>query len=344
MLPVTTDDNIFTIMIALNPHDLSAFARVSVRCGFDLDALLREIDAEGYEISPAAGYPDILVLQRLYALAVARSHGEHFPFALGGSFAFEHAPEVVSYLATCATLRQALPLLDHMPLLLHPELVVRYAVDSTHLRVSFEFYRELRRLEIPGYIETFHTAFMRFVESLISEAIEVEMSFRHAPLTSMEIYERQFRHRPRFGSACNELALARDDLDRPLKNRSPILHAKAQLLMERRLQRLQSESGLLKTLQMMLTQQPAMSIADACTRLGVGERQLQRLLRRDGTSFLDLQAHARAEQACVLLRDRALSLEDIALKLGFVDRGGFSRAFTKWKGMPPARFRRESLR
>ncbi|MFT3830621.1 MAG: AraC family transcriptional regulator [Opitutaceae bacterium] len=51
-------------------------------------------------------------------------------------------------------------------------------------------------------------------------------------------------------------------------------------------------------------------------------------------------ANLRLEEACVLLHYSELSIDEVAAKIGFADRGYFSRQFASRIGIPPARYRK----
>ncbi len=48
----------------------------------------------------------------------------------------------------------------------------------------------------------------------------------------------------------------------------------------------------------------------------------------------------RMEEACVLLQTTELSIDEVAEKTGFCDRGYFSKIFTRRMGLSPARYRK----
>jgi len=85
------------------------------------------------------------------------------------------------------------------------------------------------------------------------------------------------------------------------------------------------------------------SLDDVARSLGLSDRTLQRRLEGEGTSFLEVQDSVRESCARQLLRDPALSLVDVAERLGFSDLATFSRAFKRWTGQPPGMFRRRSI-
>jgi AraC-like DNA-binding protein len=77
-------------------------------------------------------------------------------------------------------------------------------------------------------------------------------------------------------------------------------------------------------------------IADA---LHVSNRTLQRKLKNEGTSFMDLLQDTRLQLARKYLRQRSRSVVETSYLLGFSEPSTFSRAFKRWTGVAPAEFR-----
>ena len=77
-------------------------------------------------------------------------------------------------------------------------------------------------------------------------------------------------------------------------------------------------------------------IADA---LHVSNRTLQRKLKEEGTSFMDLLQDTRLQLAQKYLRTPNRSVVETAYLLGFSEPSTFSRAFKGWTGIAPADFR-----
>jgi len=73
--------------------------------------------------------------------------------------------------------------------------------------------------------------------------------------------------------------------------------------------------------------------------IGTSVRTLQRRLQRKGLKYADVLQHARYAVARELLRDPALRIGDIAQTLGYSDHAHFTRAFQRWTGLTPMRFR-----
>ncbi len=74
-------------------------------------------------------------------------------------------------------------------------------------------------------------------------------------------------------------------------------------------------------------------------QLGVSERTLQRQLEGESATFTAVHDSVRAEIAQALLTNRALKVEAIAQSVGFAEVASFSKAFTRWLGYSPSRYR-----
>jgi AraC-like DNA-binding protein len=71
----------------------------------------------------------------------------------------------------------------------------------------------------------------------------------------------------------------------------------------------------------------------------VSRRTLQRRLAEAGTSFTGLLDEARRELALRYIGERRMSIKEVTYMLGFSEPGNFSRAFKRWTGQAPSRFR-----
>lgn len=79
--------------------------------------------------------------------------------------------------------------------------------------------------------------------------------------------------------------------------------------------------------------------ADIASSINMSRRSLQRKLRQQGVSFTELLDRSRRELGLQYVRDPQYSLNEIAYLLGFAEPGNFTRAFKRWYGKPPSRFR-----
>ena len=83
------------------------------------------------------------------------------------------------------------------------------------------------------------------------------------------------------------------------------------------------------------------SIADLANDCGVSVSHFSRAFRQStGLSPHQWLLKRRVDQAKSLLRDRTLSLSDVALSCGFADQSHFTRVFTRVAGISPGAWRR----
>jgi AraC-like DNA-binding protein len=80
-------------------------------------------------------------------------------------------------------------------------------------------------------------------------------------------------------------------------------------------------------------------LAETARTMGVTQRTLQRRLTEEGTSFGAEMESVREELARVYVSDRTRPLMEVAFLLGYSDLSTFVRAFRRWTGVTPARFR-----
>ena len=83
-------------------------------------------------------------------------------------------------------------------------------------------------------------------------------------------------------------------------------------------------------------------LEDAARRLQVTSRTLRRRLSQRGTTYQALRDEARRAHGTVLLERSKLPVEAVARELGYADSAGFVRAFQRWTGHTPMRYRRAS--
>jgi AraC-like DNA-binding protein len=82
------------------------------------------------------------------------------------------------------------------------------------------------------------------------------------------------------------------------------------------------------------------SLNRVARRMGMSPRTLQRRLSDEGVSFAEVVDSARQIRACALLQGRTHSIAAITFLVGFSEQSAFTRAFRRWTGTTPARYRR----
>lgn len=83
------------------------------------------------------------------------------------------------------------------------------------------------------------------------------------------------------------------------------------------------------------------SLEKVAKRAGMSARTLQRRLRGRGVSFKKLLDDVRRSLALQYVDDHSRSISEITFLLGFSSVGAFSRAFRRWTGEAPTRYRQK---
>ena len=81
------------------------------------------------------------------------------------------------------------------------------------------------------------------------------------------------------------------------------------------------------------------ALPDLCAQLQLSSRTLKRRLQHQGTSYLLMLEEARQQDARRLLAHSELPVRDVATRLGYDNPANFTRAFRRWTGETPSRYR-----
>ncbi|MGK0289624.1 MAG: AraC-like DNA-binding protein [bacterium] len=81
------------------------------------------------------------------------------------------------------------------------------------------------------------------------------------------------------------------------------------------------------------------NINDIAKLLGLSEATLRRRLKKEGDNFQKIKNKVRKNLAIEYLQKSKITLEDVALRVGFSETSAFFRAFKKWTGKSPSSYR-----
>ncbi len=151
--------------------------------------------------------------------------------------------------------------------------------------------------------------------------------------------------RIRFGSECNRISFVKSDINEQLASANPELARVNDEQTETYLATFTKVSASRAVVGKIVEHLPdgppsQKAIAEA---MHVSNRTLQRKLKEEGTSFIDLLQDARLSLARKYLAQPQRSIVEIAYLLGFSEPSTFSRAFKRWTGQAPADYRASVL-
>jgi len=198
--------------------------------------------------------------------------------------------------------------------------------------------------------EMFIALVVRYMREITStDVVPLRVRFAHPAPASMKELEDFFRAPLAFDQGENSVELPLGILDHPLVSHDAMLFSvldqQAEKLLSDRSHETMSEE-LVKVRSEVRRQledgQP--QLASVAKALGTSARTLQRRLEAEKTSFQDVIDGVREELARLHIANPKLALGDIAYLLGFSEISAFTRAFKRWTGMTPSRWRDRSNR
>ena len=95
----------------------------------------------------------------------------------------------------------------------------------------------------------------------------------------------------------------------------------------------------LKTIISQYILEKELSIDTIAELAGCTTRTLQRRLKEYEISYTDFLNEARMQYACTNLKLTNMKITEIAQQLGYNDTAHFTRAFKRWTGMTPSKYR-----
>jgi AraC-like DNA-binding protein len=159
-------------------------------------------------------------------------------------------------------------------------------------------------------------------------------------------YAALFGQRVHFDCARNELELDARTLALRQRDADPwlreLVEARARALLDRFGSPSRFAARVAGAVGLALQRGTDTDLTSAARALAIGTRTLQRRLAAEGRSFRSVADEARRELAKQYLADRDQSLSQIALLLGFSEQAAFQRAFVRWTGVTPGRYRRDA--
>ena len=170
-----------------------------------------------------------------------------------------------------------------------------------------------------------------------------EVHFSHPAPKNVHLYEQYFHCKVRFNQAKSQMILPAQELSRSFKNSDSTLQQlllqQAKSLMEQ-LPNLHTHSAhdIQQTIVQGL-QTGDFQIESIAARMNLSVRQLQRQLQQRDTTFQQLVQDIRRIISKQYLNETHLSLQEIALLLGYSEQSAFQRAFKQWTGMTPQQWR-----
>ncbi len=199
--------------------------------------------------------------------------------------------------------------------------------------------------------ELYLALLVRYLREITNTTLSLTaVGFAHpAPRATSEL-EAYFRAPLRFGCGENFLEAKAELLEAAIVTKDPPLHAileeQAEILLSRSSALPRRSAGdfleRVRTRVIRALEDGQPQLGAVAGALHMSGRTLQRRLGEEGTSFLDLIDDVRETLARAHMANESLALGEVAHLLGFSQITAFTRAFKRWTGVTPARFREKA--
>ncbi len=187
------------------------------------------------------------------------------------------------------------------------------------------------------------TMMVRFVRFLYQQEIDplwIELSRPH-PNKNVQLYQDYFKCPVRFSCAEDRIALDSQVMDRPLPGASPDMAQYNDQIVMQYLEQM-DRNDIVNRVRRHIIEDLA---SGRLTKQGVADkmhmspRNLQLKLAADNTTFQEILDGTRQSLASGYMQQSHLTITEIAYLLGFSDASNYTRAFRRWFGVSPRKYR-----
>ncbi|WPC75762.1 AraC-like transcriptional regulator QhpR [Vibrio porteresiae] len=171
-----------------------------------------------------------------------------------------------------------------------------------------------------------------------------EVHFEHPAPSDWHEHCKVFDAPVYFNQPFNSLVIAKSVLQRPMPSHDPLLLP----LMFAALSQINStptRQSMTEQVSAHIQHQLAQGepqLEAIALQMGITRMSLQRQLRQEQQSFRQLVEQVRCAMAKQYLQQDQLAITDLGMMLGYSETSAFSRAFRRWFGVSPSRYRRQS--
>ncbi len=169
-----------------------------------------------------------------------------------------------------------------------------------------------------------------------------EVTFRHQAPPSIVEHARIFGLKPKFGAPENRVVFRSTDLEAPVISADPALLKAFEQRADALAAKLDRYGPLSRRALSVLRDKMkgvVPPLQEVASELAMSSRTVQRALRLEGTTYQKLVDEAQRDLAVSYLKTSGVSASEVAFLLGFSELSAFSRAFKRWTGSAPAKFR-----
>lgn len=296
------------------------------------------------EDSADEGFIDFLAFSNLFDAAETLTGDAHIGLHVGEGFLARHWGRLGYLIISGSDGFEGLRYMERFARIVTNALVLKFDFDGPTLRCSFSLATPKASRHVLDYFVS--SAFV--LSSLMTNGKFrfSEVRYQHTRVGDIHEYEKILKAPCVFGAEENCITVQTDQFSSISMYRDPRLkriledHATAVL------QRIKSDDEWLKRVRTFVVESlpnGLPSLKQTAEHFEQNERTFQRALSRLGINFQELIDELRMNLALEYMRNDYGFL-DIALMLGYSEQSAFHRAFKRWTGLPPSRYKKEVMK
>ena len=249
---------------------------------------------------------------------------------------------VVGYAMSCsATLKRAAERFAHSARLISDSAIVAFGPVAEGYRLEVDL-KTGGRQPLYQTIDTMLAGFLLLCEWILDRHIQpIKVGLRHPAPSDARTYGQVFDCPVTFGAESNAIIFRAVDMEAPVPSANEELAMVLDEMTSRYLSLRFGQRFSRKVREVLIKQLPGGEPhkSDTARILAMTERTLLRRLRDESTTYKEVLDRLREELAFDYLRDFTLTIDRIAVLLGFSGSNTFSRAFVRWTGQRPSEWR-----
>jgi AraC-like DNA-binding protein len=215
--------------------------------------------------------------------------------------------------------------------------------DQYRINFSMAANRKLHPASVDGALAIF-MKMCRITAGSPVKPVQVRLQ-RERPSSCFQQYRRLFDCPVAFSGAENQILFDALTLERQLTTANPQLARINDQVVIEYLKHFDSQTLAERLRSMIIEDLPGGMISEAMLAKGLNmsQRNLQRLLKQEETSYQRILSETRLQLAQEYLANSTRQIIEIGYLLGFSEPGNFSRAFKRWTGQSPQQYRSQTL-
>jgi AraC-like DNA-binding protein len=222
--------------------------------------------------------------------------------------------------------------------------VSTYHFEGEQIRLSWDTHglsvgRKVAEENVASWV-----TFLRWITGQSPELTAI--NFSHNQPSDLSEYERIFSCAIAFNQPMVELIFPAQHSELPLTQHDPVMREMMDAYAENLLQELSQGDGLLGDVRGLMVEAMAtgtVSLDIVADQLAITPRTLQRRLNDRGETFKNILDEVRKGLALSYIAQPFIDLAELAYLLGFADQTAFQRAFKKWTGTSPGKYKKLKL-